>query len=151
MNAIRFLKQEHQTAKAAFEKVLRASPEERGDLWDELAPELKAHEQMEDACLYKPLSQNGKGQDQEVLTGWRQEHQGEVKKVEALMREIDHLDSEDAKWLETVTKVHTSLTTHIEEEEGKIFPRIGKVWDETRLEQAGTDMEKMKSGKAGAA
>ena len=26
MNAIQFLKQEHQTAKAAFEKVLQASP-----------------------------------------------------------------------------------------------------------------------------
>jgi hemerythrin superfamily protein len=150
MNAIRFLKQEHQTAKAAFEKVLRASPEERGDLWDELAPELKAHEQMEDACLYKPLSQDAKGQDQ-VLTGWRQEHQGEVKKVEALVREIEDLASEDAKWLERVTKVHTSLATHIEEEEAKIFPRIGKVWDEAKLEQAGADMERMKSGKASAA
>jgi hypothetical protein len=32
MDAIQFLKQEHQKAKAAFEKVLQATPETRGQL-----------------------------------------------------------------------------------------------------------------------
>jgi hypothetical protein len=36
MNAIQFLKQEHQTAKAAFERVLQASAAKRGELWEEL-------------------------------------------------------------------------------------------------------------------
>ena len=46
MNAIQFLKQEHRTAKAAFEKVLQASPAKRGDLWEALTPELEAHEEI---------------------------------------------------------------------------------------------------------
>ena len=43
MDAIEFLKHEHQKAKAAFAKLLEASPDERGALWKELQPELKAH------------------------------------------------------------------------------------------------------------
>ena len=50
MDAIQFLKQEHQTAKAEFERVLQASPKARGGLWQKLSPELEAHEQIEDAC-----------------------------------------------------------------------------------------------------
>ena len=144
MNAIQFLKREHLTAKAAFEKVLHASPEKRGPLWNKLVPELAAHEQLEDVCLYEPLSQDAEGQDA-VLAEWRQEHQAEVDKVETLMAEIDRLAPEDDKWLKKVTEVHKSLKNHIEEEEGHIFPRIGKVWDEARLEQAGAEMKEMKS------
>jgi hemerythrin superfamily protein len=50
-----------------------------------------------------------------------------------------------------VKAVHASLETHIREEEGEIFPRISKVWDEARLEQAGKQMKEMKSKKAHAA
>lgn len=150
MDAIKFLKKEHQTAKAEFEKVLKAPPGKRGQLWEKLAPELEAHEQMEDACMYEPLSQDAEGQDP-VLAEWRQEHQAEVDKVAELMNEIDGLAPEDAKWLKKVTEVHTSLKTHIEEEEGNIFPRISKVWDEARLEQAGTEMKEMKAEATGAA
>src|SRR4029077_3726309 len=50
MDAIQFLKQEHKKAKAGIKKVLKASPEDRGDLWTDLEPELEAHEQIEDAC-----------------------------------------------------------------------------------------------------
>ncbi len=143
MDAIKFLKQEHKKAKAAFEKVLKARPEKRGDLWEELSPELKAHEQIEDACLYGPLSEAAQGKDS-LLAGWREKHDTEVKKVEGLISEIEELDSEEAEWLGKVKKVHASLETHIEEEESDIFPRISKVWDKARLEEAGADMDEMK-------
>ena len=78
MDAIQFLKQEHQTAKAAFEKVLQASPKTGGDLWQKLSPELEAHEQMEDACLYEPLSREAGGKDPK-LAEWRQKHQAELR------------------------------------------------------------------------
>jgi hemerythrin-like domain-containing protein len=150
MNAIQFLKQEHQTAKAAFRKVLEASPQKRGELWDKLAPELKAHEQIEDAGLYEPLSREAAGQD-DLLAGWREEHDAEVEDVESLIEEIGRLDPEADAWLEKVEEVHSSLETHISEEEGDIFPRIAAVWDEARLERAGTEMSAMKSKKARAA
>ena len=51
MDAIQFLKQEHRKATGALRKILKASPETRGDLWSELAPVLWAHEQFVDACV----------------------------------------------------------------------------------------------------
>lgn len=150
MNAIEFLKHEHQTAKAACTKVLEASPEKRGELWKHLTPELKAHEQMEDACLYQPLSRDAATKDSR-LAGWRHQHQAEVEKVEGLMKEIERLRPEDQQWLAKVKEVHSSLETHIKEEEGEILPRIGKVWDAERLDRSGREMSEMKAKKARAA
>ena len=146
MDALEFLKQEHQKARAAFERVVQAPPTRRGLLWNELKPELEAHEKIEDACLYEPLSHDA-GPKDAMLAGWRQQHQDEVQKVEGLIKAIGGLSPEDARWLSEIQEVHTSLENHIREEEGSVFPRISNVWDERRLRQAGTQMEEMKSKK----
>ena len=146
MDAIQFLKQEHVKTKAAFEKVLKAGPGSRGQLWTKLEPELETHEQIEDACLYEPLSRDA-GKTDLKLAEWRKKHQHEVDKVEGLIKEITKLDPEDASWLTKLKVVHASLESHIREEEQDIFPRIGKVWDETKLKHAGTEMKEMKAKK----
>jgi len=143
VNAIQFLKQEHQKAKAAFDKVLQATPQQRGGLWQELAPELKLHEEIEDTCLYEPLARDAASKDK-GLAQWRQQHQAEVEKVGGLLEAIRQLRPEDSAWLGKVKEVHGALEHHIQEEEGTIFPKISKVWDESRLERAGTQMAEMK-------
>jgi iron-sulfur cluster repair protein YtfE (RIC family) len=146
MDAIQFLKQEHQKAKAAFEKVLKAAPESRGQLWSKLQPELEAHEQIEDAGLYEPLARDA-GKTDSKLADWRKKHQTEVAKVDGLIKDMGKLDPENASWLTKLKLVHASLESHIREEEQDIFPRISKVWDETKLKQAGTEMKEMKAKK----
>jgi iron-sulfur cluster repair protein YtfE (RIC family) len=146
MDAIEFLKQEHEQAKAAFRQVLQAPPKTRGELWSALKPELEAHEQIEDTCLYTPLSRDA-GKTDPKLAGWRKEHQNEVDKVESLIKGIEGLDPEDARWLTKIEAVHASLEGHIREEEQDIFPRISKVWDENKLREAGTEMKGMKAKK----
>jgi hemerythrin-like domain-containing protein len=146
MDAIQFLKQEHQKAKAAFEKVLKAAPESRGQLWTKLQPELEAHEQIEDAGLYEPLARDA-GKTDSKLADWRKKHQTEVAKVDGLIKDMGKLDPENASWLTKLKLVHASLESHIREEEQDIFPRISKVWDETKLKQAGTEMKEMKAKK----
>ena len=147
MDAIHFLKQEHEKAKAAFAKVLKAPPKTRGSLWAKLQPELEAHEQMEDTCLYEPLSRDASKTDPK-LADWRKTHKNEVKKVEGLIKDMSKVAPEDASWLTSLKAVHASLESHIREEEQDIFPRIGKVWDEEQLEQAGTELEEMKAKKS---
>ena len=146
MDAIQFLKQEHEKAKAAFAKVLKAAPETRGELWAKLEPELEVHEQIEDTCVYKPLSRDA-GRTDSKLADWRKTHQNEVTKVEGLIKEMGKLDPEDASWLSKLKAVHASLESHIREEEQDIFPRISKVWDEKQLKQAGTELKEMKAKK----
>ncbi|HTK89634.1 MAG TPA: hemerythrin domain-containing protein [Verrucomicrobiae bacterium] len=146
MNAVQFLKQEHEKAKAEFEKVLKASPTTRGGLWEHLVPELEVHEQIEEACLYEPIARDASGRDA-MIAGWRDKHQSEVEKVKDLIEEIEDLEPESQEWLTKVNEVHTSLRTHIQEEEGTIFPRLPGVWDAARLERAGRELEEMKASK----
>ena len=143
MDAIQFLKQEHQKAKAGFEQLLKAAPEARGELWTKLQPELEVHEKIEDADLYEPLSHDA-GKGDSTLAEWRKKHQTEVDKVEGLLKEMGKLDPREAPWLTKLKAVHANLETHIREEEQDIFPRISKVWDEKRLERADTAMREMK-------
>jgi len=145
MDAIAFLKQEHQTAKAALARVLTGLAQERGQLWKELVPELQAHEQVEEACVYEPVSRDGARDAR--LAHWNQEHHREVRQVERLVREIDQLQPADDGWLAKVAEVQSALERHIFLEEHQIFPRIQTVWDLARLDQAGTQMQEMKSQK----
>jgi hemerythrin-like domain-containing protein len=149
MDAIQFLKKEHQKAKAAMEKVVQAPAEERGKLWKELEPELATHEELEDECLYTPLADDLAGAKDPKLVDWRQRHQDEVDEVEELIGEIDDLDPTDASWPSKVKSVQSILGKHIQQEEQEIFPRIAKVWPAPRLQRAGTEMEEMKAKKAG--
>jgi iron-sulfur cluster repair protein YtfE (RIC family) len=148
MDAIQFLKQEHQKAKSAFEKLLNAAPAQRGALWKELKPELKAHEKMEEQCLYGPIARDGASDP--ALSEWVSDrHQDEVHEVETLIKESEGLDPEDARWLATVRQIKTALDNHIQQEEGDIFPRISQIWDRTRLDEAGQEMSQSKGEKAG--
>src|SRR4030095_8491478 len=149
MDAIQFLKQEHQKAKAAFEHLLKAAPEARGKLWTKLQPELEVHEKIEDGELYEPLARDA-GKTDSILAEWRKKHQTEVDKVEGLIKEMGKLDPEEASWLTKLKAVHASLESHIREEEQDIFPRISKAWDETKLEHARTEMQEMKAKKVAA-
>lgn len=148
MDAIKFLKQEHQKAKGAFDKLLAAPPAKRGALWDELKPELKTHERIEEEFLYGPISREGDADP--MLSEWVSDrHQDEVHEVETLIKETQGLKPEDARWLSTVEQIKAALENHIRQEEQDIFPRVGRIWDQSRLDEAGQEMAQAKPEKAG--
>lgn len=147
MDAIEFLQQEHQKAKRAFDKLLAAAPAERGALWSELKPELGAHEKIEEQCLYGPIARDG-ASDPDLSEWVSDRHQDEVYEVEGLIKETEGLDPEDGRWLATVRQIRAALENHIRHEEQDIFPRIGQMWDRTRLEEAGRGMRQSKAEKA---
>ena len=148
MDAIQFIKQEHTRAKAAFAKLLGAAPAKRGDLWSKLQPELKAHEEIEEACLYGPILDEGPS-DTKLLDWVSDRHSDQVEKVEDLVDKTESLDPKGEQWLATVQQIHGALENHIRQEEGEIFPRIAKLWDQAQLAKAGEEMSEMKAEKSG--
>jgi hypothetical protein len=142
MDAIGFLKQQHEEAKAMFERLKEASAQQRGALWQQLEPELKLHEQMEEAHLYGPVAEDAT--TDATLREWKTHHHDEVTEAEGLMREINDLDSSGSEWMEAVGELKETLEHHIEEEEAKIWPKIREVWDRSKLEEAGLQLEAMK-------
>jgi len=118
MNAIQSLEGEHEKAKAAFGNLIAAAPADRGRLWKALQPELKAHEEIEEACLYGPIEEEGV--DDEKLTEWVSDmHEEQVAEVEELIEQTEQLDPKEPSWLATVRKIHDALAGHIRQEEGR--------------------------------
>ncbi len=138
MEATQFLKREHETAKGAFKKIEEATPPQRGQLWKQLKPELKVHEQIEEAHFYGPISRDARDPQ---LRDWSRHHHEEVAQAEAMIEEISGLEPTDDAWLAKVKELKQTLEHHIQEEEQQIFPKAREVWDQSKLEQAGREME----------
>jgi len=56
---------------------------------------------------------------------------------------------EDGRWLAAVRQIRSALENHIRQEEQGVFPRIGQLWDRTRLEEAGREMRQSTAEKTG--
>lgn len=140
MNAIEFLKKEHEKAKAAFTEIEQASGDQRRQLWSKLAPELKLHEQLEADCFYGPLASDAGSRDQ-MLANWQREHEQQVREAESLIAKISGASPSDPRWMDTLHQLKSALEQHIQKEEGEIWPRARNVWDAARLDQAGRQME----------
>jgi iron-sulfur cluster repair protein YtfE (RIC family) len=143
MDAIRFLKQQHDEAKAMFGQIEQASGQQRGALWKKLEPELKLHEQIEEAHLYGPVAEDTRVRDS-TLREWNAHHHEEVGEAESMIAEIGGLNPPDTEWMEMVTELKETLEHHIQEEEQQIWPKIQQVWDRSKLEEVGAQMEAMK-------
>jgi Hemerythrin HHE cation binding domain len=142
MNAIQFLKKQHEEAKAGLQKIEQAGEAQRAQLWNRLSPELKLHEEMEEKHLYGPVSKETKEAE---LASWPDRHAAEVQEAEQLIAAITRRSPQDNEWLREVKRLHTALEEHIQEEEQDIWPKIEKVWDRAHLEDAGKKMEGMKA------
>ena len=85
MHAIQLLKSDHETAKRAFGQIQVARAEQRAALWAKLRPELKVHEEIEEAALYGPVADEIGSRD-ETLKEWREHHHEEVGELEAIVQ-----------------------------------------------------------------
>jgi hemerythrin-like domain-containing protein len=148
MQAIEFLKQEHGKAKAAFKEIEGAPAARRGSLWTKLRPELELHEKQEETHLYGPAAREVQGE--KSLADYEATHHREVQDAESLIKEISRLDPADDRWLATVKKLRGALEEHIRKEEQEIWPKIERLWDAARLQEAGRKMEAMKPTEAAA-
>jgi hypothetical protein len=121
MDAIEFLTQEHDKAQATFRRILQTSPDQRGAIWDELQPELEVHEQIEEACLYEPLSNDGKSTDVKY-TAWKQQHQAEGRALDGLVQSLNGLLVQGPRWLGQVQAIYASFATHIRKRKTTFSP-----------------------------
>jgi hemerythrin-like domain-containing protein len=146
MNAIQLLKSDHETAKRAFGQIQVTRAEQRAALWAKLRPELKVHEEIEEAALYGPVADEIGSRD-ETLKEWRAHHHEEVGELEAIVQELDGTDPASDEWMDGIDELQQTLEHHIQEEEADIWPRIQRAWDPAKLEHAGETMEALKRQK----
>jgi hypothetical protein len=140
MNAIAFLKEQHEEAKRGFQGIEQGRPEQRGILWAALRPKLTLHEQLEETHVYGPAAVDTRVTD--PLSAWPTRHREEVREAERLMETIDRQPAGEAEWMRSVEQLRTVLERHIQEEESRIWPAIARVWNGARLDQVGAALQK---------
>jgi len=140
MNAIALLKQMHQEAKSAFQKLEQGEPNQRLAIWDKLQPELVRHEELEETHVYDPVAQAVGDRDQ-MLRDWELKHHEQADAAKALISKVNMADPLGNEFLGHVRELRTTLEQHITTEENEIFPRIEQMWGAQELDRAGSQIE----------
>jgi hemerythrin superfamily protein len=76
----------------------------------------------------------------------------EHKQIKTLLREIEDLASKSEKFEPKLTVLQENVEHHAEEEEeGKMFPKVRELMDESQLEELGQELEAAKGKRSKAA
>ena len=147
MNALELLEEDHRKVKELFEQADGTEDQkEKKEIFKQIKKELDTHAQIEENIFYPAMEKHNELKDM-VLESY-EEH----KQVKTLLREIDDLTSKSEKFEPTLKVLQENVEHHAEEEEeGKMFPKIRELMDESELEKLGEELEAVKSKRSKAA
>jgi hypothetical protein len=141
MNAITLLKADHVKVKrllADLESTTERGVKTRAELFSTIKGELTLHEIVEEEIFYPELKAHPKARDI-VLEGFQEHHV-----VDVLMGELEALDVSDETWGPKALVTKENIEHHIEEEEGEMFTKARRVFDDAELDDLGRRMEERK-------
>ncbi len=139
MDAVQFLLEEHQKVKNKFVDIENAGPQQRAQQFQQLLPELKIHEEIEDTYLYAPVSKDPAAQGTKAA-GFEEHQDQDVEKLEQKIQQLLQTDAASDSWLDKLRDVRDTLMDHVREEEQEILPEISQIWDQNKLDMAGQQM-----------
>jgi hemerythrin-like domain-containing protein len=143
MDAVQFLLEEHQKVRQKFAQIESAAPAERLQMFQQLLPELKIHEEIEDTYLYGPISEEPAAHGTDAASF--EEHQDkDVSKLEQKIQKLMQTHPTEDAWVSRLHDVRDTLMDHVKEEEQKILPQIQQIWDHEKLDFAGKQMQQAK-------
>jgi len=136
-DAIKLLKDDHNSVKKLFKDFEKASGKKKLDIARQTLIELQAHAKIEEEIFYPKYLEMTK--DEELTAEAEEEHHV----AEVLMEELTEMLSSsetdvhfDAKYM----VMAESVKHHIEEEEGEMFPKAEKKMDKELLKELGEEM-----------
>lgn len=139
MDAVQFLMEEHQKVRQHFAQIEQAMGNQRLELWRNLEPQLKIHEEIEDTYLYGPVSEDPAAQGTKAA-GFEEHQDQDVAALDQKIAELHKMDPSTDKWLDQVRSIRDALMDHVQEEEQTILPQISQIWDRDKLNMAGQQM-----------
>jgi hemerythrin superfamily protein len=143
MDALELLKQDHAKVKELLEKAESAEQgKERTDIFEKIKTELETHARIEENVFYPAVQKN------EELKDMVLESIEEHKQVKTLLREMDNLSKDSEKFEPKLKVLKENVEHHAEEEEeGKMFPKVRKLFSATELQQLGAELEAAKGNR----
>ncbi|CAN5299119.1 CBU_1677 family Dot/Icm type IV secretion system effector [soil metagenome] len=140
MNAVKFLLKEHNKVRNTFADISDESHREetKRKMFNALCEDLIRHETMEQKIWYPHLKNN------EILADVIKHLISEEKSAAEAIKEFKTIKTEE-EWIKKFVKLRNDVEHHAAEEEQKLFPKVEKMLDETKLEKIGKEMREFKS------
>jgi hemerythrin superfamily protein len=141
MDALELLKTDHKKVKTLFKKAdVSKNAKQRKQLFEQIKAELETHTHIEETVFYPAIAKN------EELKDMVLESLEEHKQVKTLLRDMEKLTSDNKKFEPKLKVLMENIEHHaVEEEEGKMFPKVRKLMNAAALEQLGQELEAAKS------
>jgi hemerythrin-like domain-containing protein len=128
MDAIAMLKQQHREVAALFSQLDKArSAKPRRELFEKIADALAVHAAIEERHFYPCVMERG---TEDILRESLAEHL-EIKRAIA---DLLTLDAGDAAFAAKAKILEEDVEDHVAEEEGELFPRVERMFDDVALE-----------------
>jgi hemerythrin superfamily protein len=143
MDALELLKQDHAKVKELLETAESAEQgKERTAIFEKIKTELETHARIEENVFYPAVQKN------EELKDMVLESIEEHKQVKTLLREMDNLSKDSEKFEPKLKVLKENVEHHAEEEEeGKMFPKVRKLFSATELQELGAELEAAKGNR----
>lgn len=152
MDAITLLKEDHQKLKKLMdelEKTTERGVKTRKELFGKLMAELTVHEKIEEDIFYPEVKERAETKKvEELIAESFEEHHF----VDMIAAEIKKTPFEAEEWGAKFKVMKENIEHHaIEEEEGKLFPKVRRAFTAAELKDMGTRMLELKeSAQSGA-
>lgn len=136
MNAVDFLKQQHQQVKQLFEQ-FKSSEDDAQGIVRQLCDNLVIHDKLEHDILYPALLKHEETKDI-VLEGLEEHHLMKI-----VLKQLASLDATDESYKAKVTVLQELVQHHIEEEESEMFKQAKQVLGDETLSRMGEQMQQL--------
>ncbi len=124
------LVKEHGEVSMLLERTkLSNDPEKRLDLWSKIRMELLSHEQGELEVVYPAYRQHAQ------LRQYAEEHEAEAGALQALISELDGIDTASDAWLPRFEALVQLVKSHVDEEENIFFPEAAKIFSKEESDE----------------
>ncbi len=145
MDALTLLEDDHRKVKrimADLEKTTERGIKTREELFGKLVEELTVHEQIEEQIFYPEV--RARAQSKQLVDLVAESYQ-EHHFVDMVKEEIEDTPFEAEEWAAKFKVMKENIEHHAdEEEEGKMFPKVRKVFSREELEDMGTRMQELR-------
>jgi hemerythrin superfamily protein len=139
MDAISVLTKDHREVDAFFREFEAGADGTGADLLRKIECELSKHAAVEEEILY-PLARECLPHQGSFLDHELEEHQT----VKELLVALNELEPVSAEFRAKMQQLARSVRSHVEEEEGRLFPQLRQQLSEARLDEVGRQLEKAK-------
>ncbi|MFJ8622235.1 hemerythrin domain-containing protein [Kitasatospora sp. NPDC093550] len=140
-NVINELMTDHREVEEMFARVqaLPAGDERRREVAEQFTIELVRHSVAEEQYLYPAVREHVPGGD-----ALADKEIADHASVERLLKDLEGVDSGDARFGVLVERVISEVTAHIQDEERNLFPALADACPPARLDELGEQVRRAK-------